>query len=154
MATSKARRQASVLRALELNAANVVIACDLAKMPRSTYYKWLLTDEQFAAEVERVQISTGAMIDAEIDRRGRIGVVEDVWHDGEKVGKVRKFSDSLLIARAKAHLTLRNAYRDRTSIEHSGNIGGRESDEVEKLLTEIETNVKAKSLRTNDTQVK
>ena len=143
-----------MLRALELNAYNIVISCELANVPRGTFYKWLRTDEQFAAAAEQVQIDSGAMIDAEIDRRGRIGIEEDVWHDGAPVGTVRKFSDSLLIARAKAHPELRNAYRDRTSIEHSGNIGGRESDEVEKLLTEIETNVKAKSLRTNDTQVK
>ena len=143
-----------MLKALELNAYNVVLASEIANVPRQTYYGWMKTDEQFAAAAEQVQIDSGAMIDAEIDRRGRIGVVEDVWHDGAPVGTVREFSDSLLIARAKAHPELRNAYRDRTSIEHSGNIGGRDTDEVEKLLTEIETNVKAKSLRTNDTQVK
>ena len=92
------------------------------------------------------------MIDAEIDRRGRVGVIEAVWHDGMPVGEVRKFSDTLLLARAKAHIILRNEYRDRSSIEHTGLVSGKDSEETEAFLKEVEANI-IRAKTANDPQV-
>ena len=139
-----------MLKALGLHAYNVVEACETAKVPRSTFYEWVKLDEQFAAAAFQVQEDTGAMIDSEIDRRGRVGVLEDVWHDGVVVGVVRKFSDTLLLARAKAHIKLREAYRDRSSIEHSGSLSGMDSKESEELIKKIQESVLSGA---NDPQV-
>jgi len=55
----------------------------------------------------------------EADRRAIEGVEEPVYQKGKLVGKVRKFSDALLMFRIKK---LNPAYRDRVELKHSGEI--------------------------------
>ena len=132
----------------------MVRACELAGVPRRTYYDWRKADEQFDALCVAAEELSGDIIDAEIDRRGRLGVLEPIVYQGIVMGEVRKFSDQLLLARAKAHVRLRDAYRDRSSVEHSGSVQtGKDSDEVEKLLKDVEANLR-ESQPANDPQDK
>ncbi len=150
MAT-KRQRQQRLLKALYNNAFNVLQSCDAAGVSRQTYYDWRKRDEQFDAAAFEVQIASGDVIDAEIDRRGREGVLEPVYFSGEIIGHIRTFSDQLLLARAKAHIRLRNDYRERSSVEHSGSIGGLGTKQDEELLDELEKNLALNA--TNDPQV-
>ena len=44
-----------MLKALENSLGVVTVACKSADIPRSTYYKWLKEDEEFAKEVKEIE---------------------------------------------------------------------------------------------------
>ena len=60
-------------------------------------------------------------IEREIDRRAIEGWDEPVHYKGERVDLVRKYSDTLLIFRAKGQMPQK--YRDNSAVELSGNVG-------------------------------
>lgn len=60
-------------------------------------------------------------IRAELQRRAIDGVLEPVFHQGEIVGEIRRYSDRLLLALAKARLP---EFQDTTRIEVTGGGGG------------------------------
>lgn len=80
------------------------------------------TDPEFEAEVTEALERHAELIDAEIDRRGRLGVDKPVFHQGVKCGSVKQYSDALLLARAKARMP--DAYRERAGIDVSVGAGG------------------------------
>jgi hypothetical protein len=91
-----------------------------AKVGRRTVYDWLTTDDAFKAFYrEAVADSKDALVE-EARRRGVDGVLEPVFQGGQKVGSIRKYSDTLLALtlRAKLPETFRERY------EHSGPKGG------------------------------
>jgi hypothetical protein len=51
MDESRHIKKESILKALEGSLGVVTVACKSADVPRSTYYKWLNEDEDFAKEV-------------------------------------------------------------------------------------------------------
>lgn len=82
---------------------NVARACRVAKINRSTAYLHRKDSEDFrAAWTEAVEIAVGLLED-EAWRRAREGVLEPVYQGGKLVGKVHKYSDTLLIFLLKAH---------------------------------------------------
>ena len=48
-------KKEAILKALENSLGVVTLACKQADIPRSTYYKWLKEDEEFAAIVEQIE---------------------------------------------------------------------------------------------------
>jgi len=74
-------------------------------------------DERVKDAVERYRDS----VDAEIKRRGIDGIEEPVFYQGVVVGWLRRYSDALALAHAKAHDP---RYRERTQldIKHSGGV--------------------------------
>lgn len=88
-------------------------------------YKWRKLDDEFAsAWADADEIGTEVQIanlQAEIDRRAMEGVEEPVFYLGQKVGHIRKFSDSLLMFRMKK---LDPSYRDSVNLNHSGQVQG------------------------------
>jgi len=55
MDKSRHIKKESLLEALEKSLGVVTVACKSAKIPRSTYYKWLKEDDQFAKEVKEIE---------------------------------------------------------------------------------------------------
>mgnify|MGYP003634266055 FL=1 len=55
MDKSRHIKKESVLSALENSLGVVTVACKSADIPRSTYYKWLKGDEEFAAKVKDIE---------------------------------------------------------------------------------------------------
>ena len=48
-------KKESILKALESSLGVVTVACKSADIPRSTYYKWLKEDEEFAKAVKDIE---------------------------------------------------------------------------------------------------
>lgn len=84
-------------------------------------------DPEFGAAVEEVLQACRDDVEAEIHRRGQVGYTDNVYQKGEQVfnrdgtpAVVHRYSDNLLLARAKAMMPDR--YSERKNIEHSGHI--------------------------------
>jgi hypothetical protein len=102
----------------------ITVAAEAAGCNRLTHYKWLKEDPEYPARFADAKEAAADRIDAEIVRRGVQGVEEPVFgtvynDDGKPikkdvVGHIRKYSDLLLIFRAKL---LRPEYRERYEIE-------------------------------------
>lgn len=91
-------------------------AAAAAQVDRSTHYRWLADDPDYAqlfAEAEHRAIDA---VEREILRRGLEGVEEPVFHGGQQVGSITRYSDTLLIFAAKG---LRpEKYRERYDVHH------------------------------------
>tara|TARA_R110000803_G_scaffold35719_3_gene77108 strand:+ start:256 stop:615 length:360 start_codon:yes stop_codon:yes gene_type:complete len=55
MDKSRHIKKESLLKALEQSLGVVTVACKKSDVPRSTYYKWLNEDAEFAAEVKDIE---------------------------------------------------------------------------------------------------
>ena len=55
MDKSRHIKKESILKALEQTGGVVNNACKIAKIPRSTFYKWLKEDEEFALAVQEIE---------------------------------------------------------------------------------------------------
>ena len=55
MNESRHIKKESILKALESSLGVVTVACKSADVPRSTYYKWLKEDEEFAKAVKDIE---------------------------------------------------------------------------------------------------
>ena len=54
MNKSRHIKKESILKALEQSLGVVTMACKKADIPRSTFYKWLNEDEEFAKQVQEI----------------------------------------------------------------------------------------------------
>lgn len=84
-------------------------------------------DPSFNASVQEVLEQCRDDVEAEIHRRGQLGWTEPVFQKGERVldhdgtpAVIRKFSDNLLLARARALMPSR--YNEKRQVEHTGTI--------------------------------
>ena len=106
-------------------------SADVIHRSASQIRNWKERDPKFLAAYKEAEERFLEKIEAEIDRRAVEGVREDVFNrKGEKTGTVTKFSDVLIMFRAKALAP--NKYRER--IEQTGPNGGA-------LQSEIKVNV-------------
>ena len=55
MHKSRHIKKESLLKALEKSLGIVTVACKNADVPRSTFYKWLKEDEDFARDVKDIE---------------------------------------------------------------------------------------------------
>jgi predicted transcriptional regulator len=55
MNKSRHIKKESMIKALEQSLGIVTVACKKAEIPRSTFYKWLNEDEDFAREVKDIE---------------------------------------------------------------------------------------------------
>ena len=74
-----------------------------------THYNWLQADPDYAAAFQEARQRSLDVIEQEIVRRGVKGYKEPIVYQGKITGYVRRFSDNLLMFRAKR---LDPAYRD------------------------------------------
>ena len=110
---SHPRQKAFLVAYLETG--NVSRACEVAKVGRSSHYRWLEQDPKYREAVVIAKECAGDALEAEAHRRAIEGVEEPVgWYKGKPGGVVRKYSDVLLIFLLKG---LRpEKYRDRVEL--------------------------------------
>ena len=94
---------------------NVRLACEVAKVGRSTHYRWIGEDLKYRKAVELAKEEAGDILEAEVFRRAVEGVEKPIgWYKGQPGGYVREYSDTLLIFYLKA---LRpDKYRERVKM--------------------------------------
>lgn len=96
---------------------NISLSADKANISRSHTYLARKEDAAFdAACVEAIEIS-GEYMEGEARRRAVEGTLRPVFQGGKLVGKVREYSDTLLIFLLKAH---NPKYRDTSRMEVAG----------------------------------
>lgn len=125
---------------------NVCRAAEAAGISRRALYTWGKEDPTFKAEWEEaLLIWCDYVALPEVDRRAIEGVEEPVFYQGAVCGKIRKYSDSLLMFRIKALRSEYSTERKEISGPHGGplememTMSVEEMDrEIKKTLAEIE----------------
>lgn len=106
----KKTSQAAFLKAF-VERGTVLGASDASGIHRDTHYHWLKTDTDYAQAYAMAEEEAVQMLETEIRRRALVGVDEPVWHQGKRVGYVKKYSDTLAIFILKARRP--DVYRER-----------------------------------------
>lgn len=114
---SKSKKQSQFLDKLS-DYVSVTRACKVTKIPRSTIYQWIKDDPEFKARFEDACELALASLEDEAVRRAFEGVNKPVYQQGQKVGTVKDFSDTLMIVLLKARAP--DKYKDRFAGELSG----------------------------------
>lgn len=96
---------------------SVVGACDAADCSRTNAYAERERDAEFAAAWDEAKRIAVERMEDEARRRAVEGTLKPVFQGGEMVGKVREYSDTLLIFLLKAHDP---KYREKQQVELSG----------------------------------
>lgn len=99
-----------------------------------TVYAWKRNDPKFAEALEDLFAVLGDIGEGELIRRAIVGVDKPVFHQGEIVGHVREYSDTLLLAFVKA---TKPAYRDRTQVDVN-DLSKLPDDELDARLIAVE----------------
>ncbi len=86
----------------------------------ATVTRWRADDEAFATAEGHAHDSFVEMLEKEAVRRAVTGVEKPVYQQGEMVGTVREYSDTLLIFMMKGERP--GKYRDQAKIELSGSV--------------------------------
>ena len=103
------QRQELFLEALSV-LGSVAAACAETGIPVATVESWSLRDTHgFKKRKCWAGQHALGLIEAEIDRRGRVGIDKPVFWRGQRVDTVKEYSDNLLMFRAKR---LDPAYKD------------------------------------------
>lgn len=111
------KKRAAFLDALA-RTGNVSESATLAGIGRSAAYDWRRDDSTFAADWEAAVDEAADRMEREALRRAVEGVDEPVFYQGEEVGHVRKYSDTLLIFLLKAARP--EKYRERQEVTGAG----------------------------------
>ena len=93
---------------------NITYAAKAAGIERTTHYLWLEKDAEYVERFNTAKEAAADLLEAEVLRRGVKGVLEPVFYKGEICGRVRKYSDVLLIFLTKA--TRPEKFRDKVEI--------------------------------------
>jgi hypothetical protein len=114
----------------------VTAACKQADVARSNAYDERDRNETFAQAWDDIIERTTETMEAEAYRRAVEGWRErGIFNeDGEEVGEVRKYSDTLLIFLLKARRPA--TYRERHEVKHTGNVDHRLKLDLRKLTDE------------------
>lgn len=106
-----------------------------AGIDRTTFYKWLEDDEDFAKAFEDAKKRAVETLEAEAFRRGVKGILKPVFYKGGRCGQIREYSDTLLIVLLKANAP--EKYRERHEISGPG--GGPLKSELNIIVKDKET---------------
>jgi len=90
-----------------------------SKINRRTHQRWVKNDPKYASAFAELKDDVVEELEAEVYRRGVLGVERPITVAGERV-MVREYSDRLLMFLLKAEKP--EKYRDRREIKHSGNV--------------------------------
>lgn len=111
------KKRAAFLQHLR-ETANVTASANAIGISRRRMYDLRDADPELAAEWDAAVEEAVDALELEMRRRALEGTDEPVFYQGEEVGTVRKYSDTLAIFLAKAHRP--DKFRERFSGELSG----------------------------------
>jgi len=97
-------------------------ACDAASVNRSTVMDRVEKDPDFKSEFDASRESATDKLEREAFRRAHNGVEEAIYHKGLEIGRIRKYSDTLLIFLLKGNRP--DKYRETFGNQLSGVGGG------------------------------
>lgn len=100
----------------------VSYAAAIAGVTRTHVYHWLKKSKSFAERFDEAFAVSSDKLKAEAFRRAHDGVDEPVFQKGEKVGVIRRYSDTLLVKLLGARFPAE--FREHHKYEHSGPDGG------------------------------
>lgn len=100
---------------------NVTEACEIAGVSKSVHYDWLKNDEIYKKAIKEALSEAVDLMEKEARRRAVEGTDEPVFYKGGECGKIRKYSDTLLIFLLKAARPKK--YRENFKTEISGKVG-------------------------------
>ena len=103
---------------------NITVSAKLVEIDRKTAYNHRDSDEEFAKAWDEALDKAIDLLEFEARRRGLRGVEEPVFQGGKEVGRIRKYSDTLLIFLLKANRP--HKYRDNSqfNVNLTGNGSG------------------------------
>ncbi len=101
---------------------NVSEAARVSGVHRLRHYEWLHADERYAEVFEQAHEIACDHLEAEARRRATQGWREPVFYQGQEVGSVQRYSDTLLIFLLKGARP--DKFRDNATIRHTGPAGG------------------------------
>ncbi len=94
---------------------NVRLACEVAKVGRSSHYRWLEKDPEYREAFGVAREDAIDVLEAEAHRRAVEGIEEPAgWYRGVAGGTVRRYSDNLLMFLLKGARPER--YRERYDV--------------------------------------
>lgn len=96
----------------------VTEASKRAGIHRQRAYERRSSDPKFAEQWAEIEERSTELLEREAYRRAAVGVEKPVFQGGEEVGRVREFSDTLLIFLLKARRP--DTYRENVRHEHTG----------------------------------
>jgi hypothetical protein len=97
---------------------NISAACRSSRFPRRTAYDRREVDPEFAAAWDAALDEAVDSLEKEAWRRATEGTLKPVFQGGAQVGRIREYSDTLLIFLLKGHRPER--FRETVRQEHSG----------------------------------
>lgn len=112
------RRDEKFFKALS-EGCGVTRSAACAGYSRRAVYYYRDDDQEFAERWEDAIQKHIEVLETEADRRAVEGVEEPVYYQGAECGRVKKFSDTLLMFRLKK---LDPSYRERFDLTHTGEI--------------------------------
>lgn len=115
---------------------NVARAARQCGVSRQTVYNHRRSDDEFAAAWDEALDEGVDRLEEEAERRGFKGVMEPVYYKGEKVGTIRRYSDTLAIFLLKAHRP--EKYRENIDITSGGRALQFQADDLAKAESELE----------------
>lgn len=126
--TSKKREQF-----LEAIAAGMTITAASASVgvSRRTVHDHRADDPEFAAAFEDAWVQGGEVMEDEAFRRAVKGTDKPVYQQGREVGRVREYSDTLMIFLLKGRFP--DKYKERVANEHGGEVRMRHAVDLTKL---------------------
>ena len=107
-------KKAKFLTAFE-SELTVSAACAQVNVGRTTVYRWRKEDAAFAEAWDQLDEQITDQLEREAYRRAVEGTEEPIFHRGQQVGSVKKYSDRMLEMLLRARKP--EKYRDRVSIE-------------------------------------
>lgn len=111
------KRKKDFLQKLEVTA-SITRACKLSKVPRRTVYDWIDDDPEFVIALEESKKIAIEALQDEAVRRAFEGTVKPVFHQGKVVGKIKEYSDTLMVLLLKGNMP--DKYKERFAGEMSG----------------------------------
>ncbi len=121
-------------------------AASAAGVGRTAVYQWRRSDPEFkAAWDDAVETGTDALED-EAFRRAFEGVEEPVFYQGDVVGHVRRYSDTMLIVMLKARRPEKYKEHRHVSGSMTVNLEG-EKNELERRLNSVARNLGRDAVR-------
>ena len=98
-------------------------AAAAAGYSRRSVYEYKEADAEFASRWQEADDLAVDRMEKEADRRALDGTEKPVFHQGNECGRIREFSDVLLMFRLKGKRP--KIYRDNASVELAGKNGGK-----------------------------